>query len=57
MPRMGFEPTMLVLEWAKTFHGSDRAATVISSVFFQKHNFRIVLSSINGLYVTGFVMV
>jgi hypothetical protein len=28
MPRMGFEPTIRVLERAKTFHASDRAATV-----------------------------
>jgi hypothetical protein len=28
MPRVGFEPTMSVFERAKTFHASDRAATV-----------------------------
>jgi hypothetical protein len=26
MPRVGFEPTMPVLSWAKTFHALDRAA-------------------------------
>jgi hypothetical protein len=29
IPRVGFEPTIPVLEWAKTVHTSDRAATVI----------------------------
>jgi hypothetical protein len=29
MPRVGFEPTFPVFEQAKTFHASDRAATVI----------------------------
>jgi hypothetical protein len=29
MPRMGFEPTLIVFEWAKTVHALDRAATVI----------------------------
>jgi hypothetical protein len=30
MPRVGFEPTIPVFEWAKTVHAIDRAATVIS---------------------------
>jgi hypothetical protein len=29
MPRVGFEPTIPVFERAKTFHATDRAATVI----------------------------
>jgi hypothetical protein len=29
MPRVGFEPTIPVFVRAKTFHASDRAATVI----------------------------
>jgi hypothetical protein len=29
MPRVGFEPTIPVFEWAKIVHASDRAATVI----------------------------
>jgi hypothetical protein len=29
MPRVGFEPTILVFERAKTVHALDRAATVI----------------------------
>jgi hypothetical protein len=29
MPRVGFEPTISVFEQAKTFHASDKAATVI----------------------------
>jgi hypothetical protein len=29
MPRVGFEPTTPVFEWAKTVHASDRAVTVI----------------------------
>jgi hypothetical protein len=31
MHRVGFEPTILVFERAKTVHASDRAATVISA--------------------------
>jgi hypothetical protein len=31
MPRLGFEPTALVFEQAKTAHASDRAATVIGN--------------------------
>jgi hypothetical protein len=30
MPRVGFEPTIPMFEWAKTVHALDRAATVIS---------------------------
>jgi hypothetical protein len=30
MPRVGYEPTIPAFERAKTFHASDRAATVIS---------------------------
>jgi hypothetical protein len=30
LPQVGFEPTIPVFEWAKTFHALDRAATVIS---------------------------
>jgi hypothetical protein len=29
MPQVGFEPMILVLEWAKTVDAVDRAATVI----------------------------
>jgi hypothetical protein len=29
MPQVGLEPTIPVLEWAKTVHASDRAATLI----------------------------
>jgi hypothetical protein len=29
MPRLEFEPTILVFEGPKTFHALDRAATVI----------------------------
>jgi hypothetical protein len=28
MPLAGFEPTIPVFKWAKTFHALDRAATV-----------------------------
>jgi hypothetical protein len=28
-PQLGFEPTIPVVEWAKTFHASDRAAPMI----------------------------
>jgi hypothetical protein len=29
MPQVGFKPTIPVLEWAKTFHALDDAATVM----------------------------
>jgi hypothetical protein len=32
MRRMGFEPTIRVFERVKTFHGLDRAATMISKI-------------------------
>jgi hypothetical protein len=31
MPRLGFEPTILVFECVQTVHALDRAATVIST--------------------------
>jgi hypothetical protein len=31
MPQVGFEPTIPVFEWAKTFHYLDRTSTVIGS--------------------------
>jgi hypothetical protein len=33
VPRAGFEPTLLILERAKTFHALDSAATVIGDYF------------------------
>jgi hypothetical protein len=33
MPRVGFENTIPVFEWAKTVHALDRAATVIGPLF------------------------
>jgi hypothetical protein len=33
MPQVRFEPTIPVFERVKTFHASDRAATVISKSF------------------------
>jgi hypothetical protein len=32
MSRVGFEPTIPVLEWAKTVHALDSAATVIGNI-------------------------
>jgi hypothetical protein len=32
MPRVGFESLTPALEWAKTIHTLDRAATVISEI-------------------------
>jgi hypothetical protein len=32
IPQMGFEPTIVVFEWAKTVHALDCPATVIGSV-------------------------
>jgi hypothetical protein len=34
IPRMGFEPTIPVLEGTKTFHALDRAATAIGRTVF-----------------------
>jgi hypothetical protein len=34
MPRVGFETTIPVFEWAKTVHALDRAATVIGLLKF-----------------------
>jgi hypothetical protein len=31
MPRVGFEPTIPVLVWAKTFDALDRATTMIGT--------------------------
>jgi hypothetical protein len=36
MPLAGFEPTIPVFKWAKTFHALDRAATVTVSRFYQR---------------------
>jgi hypothetical protein len=35
MTRVGFEPTIPVFEWAKTFHALNRATTVIGHDFLQ----------------------
>jgi hypothetical protein len=32
MPWVGFEPTIPAFKWAKTFHASDRTASVIGRV-------------------------
>jgi hypothetical protein len=45
MRRVGFEPTIQVLEWAKKFHALDRAATVIDLIYYYRRNivcFRVV---------------
>jgi hypothetical protein len=36
MPRVGFEPTIPVFEWAKTVHALDLVATVIGRILFTK---------------------
>jgi hypothetical protein len=33
IPRVGFEPTIPLFEWVKTFYALDRAAAVIGWVF------------------------
>jgi hypothetical protein len=38
MPPVGFEPTIPVFEMAKTFHASDRAATVIGLILLMTGN-------------------
>jgi hypothetical protein len=38
MPRVGFGPTILVFERAKTFHTLDRKATVISPLQLKAEN-------------------
>jgi hypothetical protein len=37
MPWVGFEPTIPVFEQAKTFHASDRAATVIGLIWGEEN--------------------
>jgi hypothetical protein len=36
MPRVGFEPTIPVFEWAKTVHALDGAATVTGTCLYKK---------------------
>jgi hypothetical protein len=36
MPRVGFEPTIPVFEWAKTVPALDRVATVIGTLSFSR---------------------
>jgi uncharacterized protein YaaN involved in tellurite resistance len=62
MPLMGFEPTISVLERAKTVHALDRAATVLS--IMQKHGakkkciencimkYHSVDTEVDGIYCT-----
>jgi hypothetical protein len=38
MPRVGFEPTIQVLERAKTVHALDGAATVIGCLISSRRN-------------------
>jgi hypothetical protein len=45
MPRVGFEPTIPVLEGANTFHALDRAATVIGRDNFTFYYFDYFPSS------------
>jgi hypothetical protein len=40
MPRLGFEPTIAVIERAKTVHALDRAVTVIGKVEFSSAKYR-----------------
>jgi hypothetical protein len=47
MPSMGFEPTISVLERAKTVHALDRAATVIGIMFDYRRLFNDTVSSVN----------
>jgi hypothetical protein len=39
MPRVGFEPTIPVIERAKTVHALDRAVTVIGKVKFSSNKY------------------
>jgi hypothetical protein len=45
MPRVAFEPTMPVFEWAKTFRALDRADTVIGSDKFTFKNLNVTFRS------------
>jgi TPP-dependent indolepyruvate ferredoxin oxidoreductase alpha subunit len=42
IPGVGFEPTMPVIERTKTFHASDRAATVIGRLEIKNDTFIII---------------
>jgi hypothetical protein len=41
MPRIGFEPTTPVFEWAKTLHALDHTVTVIVEKLFRFSKFQI----------------
>jgi hypothetical protein len=61
MPWVGFEPTILAFERAKTVHGLDRAATVNGSRFkLMSNTLKTVLSifyiSVFGLFCLQFVV-
>jgi hypothetical protein len=50
MPRVGFEPMIVVFERAKTVHALDRAATVIESLV----NYREQKSKTNSKYARDY---
>jgi hypothetical protein len=52
MPRLGFEPTIPVIERAKTFHVLDRAATVIGMLEFKLVNLQTAALVISQYFHT-----
>jgi hypothetical protein len=53
MPRIGFEPTIPVFEWAKTVHAVDREATVIGFFvikYFLIQHFKLKLITCKYLF-------
>jgi hypothetical protein len=54
MPRVGFEPTIPVFEWAKAVHALDRAATVIGSQPISDENKHFMLRCRRHIRVIAF---
>jgi hypothetical protein len=55
MPGVGLEPTIQAFERAKTFHASDRAATVIGFKFVHSHKICVLAVLVIHLYL-GFIL-
>jgi hypothetical protein len=50
---MGFQPTIPVFKWAKTFHALDSAATVIGSKIIKFQNAKNTLFKIHDWKFVG----
>jgi hypothetical protein len=52
MPRVGFEPTIPVFEWAKAFHALDGAAIVIGGFYDESDILTIEAANRNTIKYT-----